>query len=228
MFIKFVVQKCSNVSKLSGNITFRFSEKQSIHNKVEHFCPSSEMKWKVGPISVPISWNLKLESLIHSFVFFFFGYRENDQITPPAQGGAEGSVRLLLNKNPVSLLLPQLAGRGFSFERFPRRWRRNIHSMMYILLCTTGHWAGLYCELLWCFVSAYGNAALNWLTIIIEISTILSAKHKCHVTVLLFIYFTKRMFHVVVLIYRKVELATERVQQTATTDDWVNEFIKVS
>ena len=31
-------------------------------------------------------------------------YRENHRITPSAQGGAEGSVRLLLTKNPVCSL----------------------------------------------------------------------------------------------------------------------------
>ena len=40
---------------------------------------------------------------------------------PPTQGGAEGSVRLLLTKNlACSISCPNCQVRGISFERFPR------------------------------------------------------------------------------------------------------------
>ena len=46
---------------------------------------------------------------------FFLEYRENHQITPSAQVGTEGSVRLLLTKNPVrSLSCSSCQGRGIS------------------------------------------------------------------------------------------------------------------
>ena len=50
--------------------------------------------------------------------FFRGGGRENSQITPPSQGGTEGSVKLLLTKNPTRSFSCQV--RGGSFERFPR------------------------------------------------------------------------------------------------------------
>ena len=36
---------------------------------------------------------------------FFFGHEEDRRITPAAQDGAAGSIRLLLIKNPAPLLL---------------------------------------------------------------------------------------------------------------------------
>ena len=47
-----------------------------------------------------------------------FGYSENPQITPAAQGGAAGSARLLLTKNPVCP--------GVSFERSSRPQQTTI------------------------------------------------------------------------------------------------------
>ena len=46
----------------------------------------------------------RLFSINIRLVLPFFCYRENHQITPVAQGGAAGSVRLILTKNPVCLL----------------------------------------------------------------------------------------------------------------------------
>ena len=46
------------------------------------------------------------------------------QITPPAQDGTEGNVRLLLTKHPTrSFSCPRCQLRGISFERFPQPGR---------------------------------------------------------------------------------------------------------
>ena len=50
---------------------------------------------------------------------FFCGHEENRQITPSAQGGAEGSDRLLLTENPArSFICPSCWVRDISFEKF--------------------------------------------------------------------------------------------------------------
>ena len=65
----------------------------------------------------------------------FFLYRENHQITPFAQSGAAGSVRLLLTKNPLyAPTVVQVAGvRGVSFERSPRP-RQTVSPIKQIVL----------------------------------------------------------------------------------------------
>ena len=62
--------------------------------------------------------------MIKNTSYFVWAGREDNQIPPPAQGGAEGSVRLLLTKNPThsfSCLSCQV--RGLSFKRFLRHWQ---------------------------------------------------------------------------------------------------------
>ena len=55
---------------------------------------------------------------------FFWVSSENYQITPPTQGGAEDSVRLLLTVNPAtSFSCSSSQVRGLSFERFSRSWQ---------------------------------------------------------------------------------------------------------
>ena len=44
------------------------------------------------------------------FFIYFFGHEEYRRITPAAQDGAAGSVRLLLTKNPARLLIVQFSG----------------------------------------------------------------------------------------------------------------------
>ena len=54
---------------------------------------------------------------------FFFGGRDTHGLTPRAQGGVEGSVRLLLTNNATysfSFPLPLCQIRSVSFERFLR------------------------------------------------------------------------------------------------------------
>ena len=49
---------------------------------------------------------------------FFFEYIENYRITPPAQGGAKGNVRLLLTKYlAISSLDVQKLRRSYKFNR---------------------------------------------------------------------------------------------------------------
>ena len=62
---------------------------------------------------------------IRSSVGAFFGHYVNPRITPAAQGGAAGSVRLLLTKNPArSLNYPGCRVRGVSFEGISRPGRQ--------------------------------------------------------------------------------------------------------
>ena len=44
--------------------------------------------------------------IIYKVFFFWGGGRKNHQITPPTHCEAEGSVRLLLTKNPVAPVAP--------------------------------------------------------------------------------------------------------------------------
>ena len=57
---------------------------------------------------------------------FSFGIWENQQITPPAQSGAEGSVRLLLTKNPACFLsCSSYQVREILLETVPGVWQNN-------------------------------------------------------------------------------------------------------
>ena len=56
---------------------------------------------------------------------FVFGHVENLRITPATQGGAAGSAKILLTKNPArSINCPGCRVCGVSFERIPRGVRR--------------------------------------------------------------------------------------------------------
>ena len=67
---------------------------------------------------------------VRIFAGFFYGVRENLQITPHCQGGAENSVRRLLTKTPP---VPSVAPcrveipreTALSFERFPWPWQKD-------------------------------------------------------------------------------------------------------
>ena len=62
---------------------------------------------------------------VHRAADFFFSV-QNPPLNPPAHGGAEGSVRLLLTRNSAcSFSCPrcQVRGHGVSFQRFPQPWQ---------------------------------------------------------------------------------------------------------
>ena len=53
---------------------------------------------------------------------FGCGHEDNHQITHATQGGAAGSIRLLLTKNTArSLSCPGCQGPGITFDLFPRQ-----------------------------------------------------------------------------------------------------------
>ena len=64
--------------------------------------------------------------MTHFYVpsLFLVGIREDHRITPPAQGGVKGSVKLLQTKNHIrSFSRPSCQVRGLSFGRFPPPWQ---------------------------------------------------------------------------------------------------------
>ena len=58
----------------------------------------------------------------------FFWYEKSHWITPPAQSGVEGSIRLLLTKNQVTSQVQSI-----SFERFPRPFSPSGNIVNYII-----------------------------------------------------------------------------------------------
>ena len=66
----------------------------------------SRMRWvlSLAHTSAP-AWPAGIIWWLSPSLPVFFGYKEKHQITPAAQGGAAGSVRILLTKNPVCSLI---------------------------------------------------------------------------------------------------------------------------